>query len=578
MLVLLVFISCSQDKSFNYYDTGLNIEHTYEPMKYGFFVHYVPRLTVYPNGERCDDLNELAKKFDAQAFAEDLKAMQVEYVIFTAWHGYMNLLYPSEKMNQWLPGHSANHDMIGEMVRAVKDKDIKVYLYTHPRVGHSFRIDAEKEATGWGSGINPVKKFNPNWATFDFAKWNHFINDIYAELVDRYGDEIDGIWIDEGSPAGDSYRVVDYERLRKTIKTRNPNLTMINNFYGTLYSCDIGMREYGPGWGEFGQPDGAKWPSYTIPVGATFAGKWLATNPKQINPVQFSASDMFRYVVLQAGVNTCGGGVAWAAGPYAGGGWETGVLDTMIKVGEFIEPIAQSIKQTLPSASYPTLAGKTINDLGWGVATRSLDNQYEYLHVLKAPESNKLILPAPKDGKIFQSAKLLKNGETVSIEQNPEGVVLVLPENQKWDVVNTVIQLSLSGFSPVETVCEFINNCDYDKISYEGKGWHYNFWDRWNFGDYNHDVQQTGTKGDQVLLAFTGTGVEYISGLSEKQGKCDIFLDGVYQTTVNAFSDGYQAQQVLFRKVGLDYGRHVLKIVNSEDKLLMVDVFKVYKK
>ena len=555
-------------------DTGI-IMNSYEPMKYGLFVHYVPGLTIYPDGKRCDDLNELTNAFDAQLFADDLAKMKVEYVIFTAWHANMNLLYPSKKMDFWRPGHTANRDMIGDLVRAVKAKGIKVYCYTHPRDGIDFRNDQEKEATGWGIGKNLTEGWNPNWANFNFAKWNNFINDIYGEFADRYGNEIDGIWIDEGSPAGDSYRVVDYGRLRKTIKARNPNLTIINNFYGTTYGCDMGMKEYGPGWGEFAQPDGEKWPAYTIPVCAVFAGNWWASHSIVKNDVQFTASDMFRYTVLEAGANTVGGGVAWATGPYVGKGWGTGVLDTLIKVGKLIEPIASSIKQTLPSTSYPTISGKTINDISWGVATRSMDNRTEYIHVLNAQKSKKLKLPAPEDGKLFGTATILRNGKKVFIQQTPEGVELSLPEDEDWDGFDTVIQLTVSGTVSAKSNYVWINDTESD-ILYEGRGWEYSRWER-KHGDYDNDVHLTVVKGDALFFPFTGTGIEYISSQSNEQGKSDIFLDGVYQETFDGFAGDYQAQKVLFRKTGLNNGKHLLKIMNASEKGLVLDAIKIYK-
>jgi len=548
---------------------------SYQPLKYGLFVHYVPGGAMYPDGKQCNDLNELANVFDAQAFADDLASMKVEYLIFTAWHANMNLLYPSEKMNFWRPGHSSSRDMISDLTRAVKAKGIKVYFYTHPRDGQDFRSDQEKEATGWGAGKNLTEGWNPNWANFNFTKWNNFINDIYGEFADRYGNEIDGIWIDEGSPAGDSYRVVDYGRLRKTIKTRNPNLTIINNFYGTTYACDLGMKEYGPDWGEFAQSDGNKWPAYTIPVGACFAGNWSVTSPLGKNDVQFSASDLFRYTVLEAGANTVGGGVAWATGPYAGKGWGTGVLDTLIKVGKLIEPIASSIKQTLPSTSFPTISGKTINDLNWGVATRSLDNKLEYIHVLKAPQSKKLRLPAPEDGKLFGSATLLRNGKNVVLKQSGEGVEITLPEEEEWSVYDTAIQLTVSGTKSAKSNSVWINDTESD-ISYEGRGWDYSRWER-KHGDYDNDVHITAVKGDALLFPFTGTGIEYIGSMSKEQGTCNIFLDGVFQTIADGFADNYQAQKVLFSKTGLNNGKHLLKIVNTGAKSLVLDAIKIYK-
>ena len=61
--------------------------------------------------------------------------------------------------------------------------------------------------------------------------------------MDRYGNDILGLYLDEGSGAADSYKVVDYPRLRKTITGKHPHLVMMQNDYGNLYSGDVGNKE-----------------------------------------------------------------------------------------------------------------------------------------------------------------------------------------------------------------------------------------------------------------------------------------------------------------------------------------------
>jgi len=87
----------------------------------------------------------------------------------------------------------------------------------------------------------------------------------------------------------------------------------------------------------------------------------------------------------------------------------------------------------------------------------------------------------------------------------------------------------------------------------------------------------TALKGDALLFPFTGTGIEYISSQSYEQGKSDLFLDGVYQTTLDGFAESYQAQKVLFSKTGLNNGKHLLKIVNTDTTMLALDAIKIYK-
>jgi hypothetical protein len=720
----------------------------YQNMKYGLFVHYVPNLTVNSDGVPCKDIDELADSFDAEGFADDLASMGVEYVVFTAWHSQMVTLYPSTVMERWRPGHSSKRDLIGDMIDAVRARGIEVFLYTQPRDGHEFRY-SDRIATGWGIGKNkdPNNSWDPNWATFEYDKWNDFTNEIYAELMDRYGDRIMGLFMDEGSPNGDSYRVIDYPRLRQTIKSRNPDVLMMQNFYGTNYSCDIGMKEYGPGWGEFRSSDGSRWPSYNIPVTVIFASNWYATQATGTYVVRFSAEDMFRYTVLQAGTNRIGGGVAWAAGNYWGGGWETNVLKTMQTVGNYIAPIARSIKGTFPSTSYCTNSGTTIADLQWGVATRSIDDRYEYIHVLNPPkDSNELRLPAPEDGKLFGSASLVSNGHAVGLSQTPDGVTLTLLAPDGWDRLDTVIQLEVIGYShdlalgcsvtassyvgdasclrsltdgvnssvpgsmgwsseshsdadhtewvaidlgevcsvgevdlypmnslgyvctgfPVDFVIETsVDNVEwttvvkregyqqplntpqkfaFDTVSaryvrvrgtklrrdpgadpeayssgdpdanpdanlgaegryrmqfaeikvyptsvpfsgatvvndtdptmiYEGN-WQYSRWER-NHGDYEGDMHMADTDGSYFEFVFTGTGIEYIANKSLDHGTSDIYIDGSFQGSVNAWAKTYQAQEVLFRKEGLPHGKHTLKVVKTGGQWLQVDALRI---
>jgi hypothetical protein len=416
-------------------------------MKFGFFVHYVwagnRSLTVDRRGHTLKSLDDLANAFDVKDFADDLAAWQVEYVIFTAWHAGINPLFPSETMKKWgLDSHYCRRDLLGEIITALDTKGIKVMFYTHPRDGHDLS-PADQRKTGWNGSAGG----NPDWAKFDFQKWNDFNNDLYAELVKRYGKRILGLYLDEGSALGDSWRVVDYPRLRRTIKGQNPNLIMVQNYYGTLYSCDVGDMEYHH-WREFESRDGGFWPANRMAVGTCFASTWFAVKPAGTNTVVFSAEDMFRYTVLQAGVNTEGGGVQWAAGPYAGGGWETGVDETMQRLAAYIKPIAASIKGVYASRAFPTRDGMTFHStawgapkLTWGVATDTPDGSATYLHILKAPSGRALRVGMPANNQRFSQATLLPDGASVELRFDNAGYVVVLPEGKTWSPLDTVIAL-----------------------------------------------------------------------------------------------------------------------------------------
>jgi autotransporter-associated beta strand protein len=403
----------------------------FQKMKYGFFVHYVWGGTAYsatvnPDGSVPAGLDELADRFDAARFADDLHSMEVEYVLFTAWHANMNCLWPSPKMNHWLPGHASRRDVLRDMITAVRAKGIRVLLYTHPSDGHDLTA-AEQLATGWGP-------------TFDYAKWNDFINDIYGDLISRYGNDIEGVYIDEH---GGNATYVDYARLRQTVKGGNTNLLMLQNYYGSIYSCDLGDKEVNAL-----STDGNIWPAPDLPSATFISSAWWASKPSGQFSLRFSPESIFRYTVLNAGISSMSGGPAWAAGNYSGHGWEDGVLQTMQRVASYLRPIARSVTNTYASTSYVTVPGATIQSLSWGVATKSTDDRYEYLHVLKPPTGTTLVLPPPADLKRFGSARLLANKQKVSLWQNKHGVTLTLKGTDAWDRLDTVIELKVIGYLP----------------------------------------------------------------------------------------------------------------------------------
>jgi hypothetical protein len=168
--------------------------------------------------------------------------------------------------------------------------------------------------------------------------------------------------------------------------------------------------------------------------------------------VVFSAEDMFRYTVLQAGVNTDGGGVQWAAGPYAGGGWETGVDETMRKVAGYLRPIAASLKGVYASRVFPTRDGMTIHStawgapkLEWGVATDAPDGSVTYLHVLKPPQGRMLRIGMPANGARFSEASLLPDGSRVELLFDTAGYAIRLPSKTDWNGLDTVVRLHRNG-------------------------------------------------------------------------------------------------------------------------------------
>ena len=377
---------------------------------------------------------------------------------------------------------------------------------------------------------------------------NDFINEFFAETMDRYGPRIDGLWIDENQINGDQDSVVDYKRLMETIKSRNPDIVTMQNG-GQMYTVDLGGPETVNDW------NFARWQCM-----------YNYANPGN-GP---GAEDMLRTTVLNAAGNYDGGGIHWSIDGVADGGLvETGRI---FQLGQYLAPIRASICGTKPSASFPPpFTGEQLrySNVNQYVATEALDDSKVYIHVLKPPAGTLLSLPNPVDGKIFSSARLLASGNPVGLLQDPyDGVRLRLQGSDTWDPLNTVIELTVASKGGAGHV-----NDASGSVTYTGSSWIYQE-NRGN-GEFGNDVHFAATNGDSFTFTFSGTDVQYIATRGADRGQVEIYIDDVLETTVDLSTGTPGSRQVAFSKSGLARGTHTLKGIKRGGSLMEVDCFKV---
>lgn len=370
---------------------------------------YMWGATQWADGSTVQSLDELADNFNAEDFAATAESMRAQYIIFTTSHANMNVLFPSEVIRRYLPGHCSNRDVLRDLIKSLTARNIRVMFYIHPSDGHDFSKE-DKERAGWDDEA-------------PYKRWNDFINEYYAELVDRYGKDVSGYYIDGGLPNSH----VDGARLRKTILSRQPGAWLLQNSgldsacvdYGSFEALEYPFRA-------------ANWAVYK-PI----TGLWWAMQ----NSVTFCPELAFRYTVLQASVrDRQGGGVGWSFGPHPGGRWETGVQSFCERLGALIDKAGPSLFGTRPSRAYITLDKQPLIGLSY-VATESSDGKKTYLHQFLPPRDQILELPAPADGRKFTSARLLSNNHKVALNQTETSLNLTLQEGDRWDDVDTIIEL-----------------------------------------------------------------------------------------------------------------------------------------
>lgn len=575
----------------------LKPEYTYSKMRYGIFIHYLAGRAPYIDGSIAEDVNESADNFDVPRFVDEIASMHVEYIIFTAWHARAIPLYPSEVTKKWRPDKYIRRDLIGEIIDGLRERGIRVILYTHPRDGHDFEGE-DRVNCGWGEGCyigaNVVEPEHPeastvgevldtpNPDTFDYEKWNRYTLELYRELAQRYGDRIEGIWTDGMGPGRFifgiqraypyEYPIVNYVDIRKIVKGVNPDLVMIQNAFGYLFSDDYTMTESFFDY-ERTHKDVADWPACDKATAFCFSESgWAASGKYGQTEIFIDRVGMTKYIILQA---TCAsaGGTCPAAGPYCGGGWDEGVLEYMQAIGSELVKLGDSIRNVVPSTSWPTTSGDSMKSKGYIAACSSDDRVYEYIHILKRPEDGVVRLPASADGATIFNPSPMTSGATVSdFVQNADGVSFRL--GGKFDEMDTVIRFRRES-NPNAARWIWINDSDKRIRFKKNEDWVYRCLktypdgreaEEYN-GCYEVDIRKTSTVGARFDTYFEGDEIELIASVDPKGGVIDVLLDDICVATVSTFAETRQNRKAVFTSGELYGGIHTFSVVLKEGTL-----------
>ncbi|WP_229898309.1 right-handed parallel beta-helix repeat-containing protein [Streptomyces finlayi] len=112
-------------------------------------------------------------------------------------------------------------------------------------------------------------------------------------------------------------------------------------------------------------------------------------------------------------------------------------------------------------------------------------------------------------------------------------------------------------------------------VVYTGGGWDWKNPSRGGSGGWLNDVHATQTHGESFEFAFNGTAIDMITQTNTDEGEVDLYLDGVFVTTIDNRSATREHQKTVFSKAGLAPGVHTLKGVMKSGGYLLVDAFKV---
>ena len=287
------------------------------------------------------------------------------------------------------------------------------------------------------------------------------INEMFFELCERYGTRLKGLWVDgvfNHIPRGAAQ-----ERLKETCRTFNPAMVLTMNAGFVEGQLDIRTEENFP---DYRCWEINRWVDYIndlkfsrYQVATCLAQQyWWTTVPQDYEFNMQPASEMFQYLVALSSVTQQGGMLA-STGIYPVAAekhgqendlWLNGMKEMLLEVNSYLDPVAESVKNTSVGKAFPTTENITIKDLTWGVSTESRDGRNVYLHVLKAPEGNTLTLPATADGTELKSDAVIMNFDKtttpVTLTKTASGYTVTLPEGVEWNEVDTVIKTTRVGY------------------------------------------------------------------------------------------------------------------------------------
>lgn len=155
-----------------------------------------------------------AEEFDAQEFVEKIDEMGARFLVWSAtWSAYY-FPAPIDAIAQILPERVSDRDLIGDLIKECKKRDIRFMLYYHS--GHGEREIFE--AKGW----------RDDWISAggrDKSSWIDMEIEIFKEVGARYGDGLDAIFIDGGMV----WYPTDFETLGAALRTGNSDRLICYN-------------------------------------------------------------------------------------------------------------------------------------------------------------------------------------------------------------------------------------------------------------------------------------------------------------------------------------------------------------
>ncbi|MBQ8163251.1 MAG: alpha-L-fucosidase [Clostridia bacterium] len=183
---------------------------------FGLFVHWTTH-SLPECGEK-KSYQDAVRDFQLDKFVEQVVNSGAKFLFFTTSWAKMMLPFPLDELDEIVPDHTCERDLIGELSDALDKHGIKLLIYFN---GDGSQDPLWQEATGFKE---------------DPKKHAEYCYKITEAISKKYGKRLSGWWIDccyePGICNGTGVRY-DYERYAKALRSGNEDSIVAFNFRGT---------------------------------------------------------------------------------------------------------------------------------------------------------------------------------------------------------------------------------------------------------------------------------------------------------------------------------------------------------
>jgi alpha-L-fucosidase len=407
-------------------EENLEARQWFEDAKFGLFIHWGVYSTL-GDGEWAMHQQNISIKayeklpsffnptsYNAEEWVLMAKNAGMQYITITSRHHDGFSMFDSKVSDYNIVQKTPyQKDVLKDLAEACKKHDVKLFFYYSLLDWHN---DDYFPRGKTGNGIDGRGN----------GKWKDYIAFMKAqltELLTNYGD-ITGIWFDGKWDRKQANW--HFDEIYKVIHDLQPQCLIGNNHHqSVLLGEDFQMFEKDlPGKSTHGFASKVEdIGSLPKEVCETINGSWgfkLKDNKHK------SKKELVQYLVNAAGH---GANLLLNVGPMPNGKIQPKHIQSLSEVGDWLKVNGETI--------YGTRAGVVAPNKDW-VSTQN--GKTLYIHVLKNPYKEMLIIPAFNEG--IKSVVVFKSKKEISFQKTKKNILFKIPITEQ-DKINTILEITL---------------------------------------------------------------------------------------------------------------------------------------